>query len=153
MAFFEDILTFKREDEDYYQILGCDETSSMEQICTEYKNRALIYHPDKNSGCETKAAQFQMLQTAKETLTDPTKRKAYDAWRRSGLAISFDQWMGRRQQSPATHWADRKKKDLMLSMNHDQDEFKKSESEDVLWLPDRKNNQSELLKKFRSYEI
>lgn len=37
-------------------------------------------------------ADFQKLQEAKEVLCDEGKRKNYDAWRRSGVAIPFHDW-------------------------------------------------------------
>ena len=33
--------------EDYYRVLGCDPSSSEEQIMTEYRIRAKESHPDK----------------------------------------------------------------------------------------------------------
>ena len=36
-----------REAEDYYSVLGCDPSSSEEQIMTEYRIRAKESHPDK----------------------------------------------------------------------------------------------------------
>ena len=32
----------------YYEILGCDQSSSIEQIQAEFKHHALANHPDKN---------------------------------------------------------------------------------------------------------
>lgn len=49
-ANFCDILKEKAP-EDYYQLLGCDELNSKEQINVEFKKKALQYHPDKNT-CE-----------------------------------------------------------------------------------------------------
>ncbi|XP_015278684.1 PREDICTED: dnaJ homolog subfamily C member 12 [Gekko japonicus] len=43
------ILNFRPEDmEDYYSLLGCDELSTVEQIISEFKVRALECHPDKH---------------------------------------------------------------------------------------------------------
>lgn len=35
---------------------------------------------------------FQKLQEAKEVLCNEAKRKNYDLWKRSGIAISFHDW-------------------------------------------------------------
>lgn len=36
--------------------------------------------------------EFQKLQEAKEVLTDEKKRKNYDLWLRSRIAIPFSEW-------------------------------------------------------------
>ena len=53
-------------------------------------------HPDKAVGDEKDDAneRFQVLQRAKQVLTDPELRRNYDAWRRAGISISFKDWMG-----------------------------------------------------------
>jgi len=33
----------------YYELLGCDQSSTAEQINVEFKMKALACHPDKNS--------------------------------------------------------------------------------------------------------
>lgn len=38
------------------------------------------------------AERFKKLQQAKDVLTDPAKRKDYDLWRQSGMAISYEKW-------------------------------------------------------------
>ncbi|KAL7300369.1 hypothetical protein TKK_0006990 [Trichogramma kaykai] len=112
----EDILDYKKsEDEDYYKLLGCDESSTIEQITAEYKALALQYHPDKNEGNKEAEAKFQQLKHAKETLCDPEKRSNYDKWRNSGIAISYKQWLGMKEHvHQSMHWATPKTKDRML---------------------------------------
>ena len=57
----ESILSYKKDpDEDFYRILGCDKSSSSEQILTEYKARAKDYHPDRNQSDTTE--EFKKLQ-------------------------------------------------------------------------------------------
>ncbi len=49
MSSIQDILRFRRESkEDYYSVLGCDPSSTQEQILAEYKVRARQLHPDKH---------------------------------------------------------------------------------------------------------
>ena len=57
------ILDYKVDpNEDYYGILGCDKTSSAEQISTEFKIRAKQCHPDKTVGIdESNPERFQKL--------------------------------------------------------------------------------------------
>lgn len=42
------------------------------------------------------AERFALLSKAKETLTNPESRSKYDKWRRSGIAMSYEDWCGLR---------------------------------------------------------
>lgn len=42
-----DFLT-KKYQQDLYELLGCDELNTKEQINAEFKRKALQFHPDKN---------------------------------------------------------------------------------------------------------
>ncbi|XP_061547061.1 dnaJ homolog subfamily C member 12 [Phycodurus eques] len=112
----EAVLSCRPEDlEDYYGLLGCDELSSTEQILNEYKIRALACHPDKHLGNPKAVTEFQKLQEAKEVLCDDTKRKNYDLWKRSGVAIPFHDWQALNDSvKTSMHWAVRNKKEPML---------------------------------------
>jgi len=59
---------------DYYQTLGVAKNATPEDIKKAYRRMAGIHHPDK--GGDT--AQFQKIQEAYETLSDPQKRQQYD---------------------------------------------------------------------------
>ncbi len=63
---------------DYYKILGVPRTASADDIKRAYRKLARQYHPDKNKakGSEEK---FKEANEANEVLSDPEKRKAYDA--------------------------------------------------------------------------
>lgn len=173
MAGLDDILNYKKE-EDYYQILGCDENSSVEQINAEYKIRARQLHPDKNDGDEDKAKEFQLLTSAKDTLTNPESRKDYDTWRSSGMSVRFEQWMAMKDKyHTSMHWAIPKKKDLMLESEMASSGLTPSspsalarrhsaaaapmsanqEGSSVVWLKNKDRDSGELLQKFRNYEI
>ena len=42
---------------------------------------------------------------AKNILTDPERRRRYDAWRNCGIAITFKQWIGFKDSVQASmHW-------------------------------------------------
>ena len=63
MAMADSILNYEKDPkEDYYGILGCDKSSTTEQIMTEFKVRAKQLHPDKSDDpeCEEK---FKLLHT------------------------------------------------------------------------------------------
>lgn len=163
----EAILGRKPEDlEDYYGLLGCDELSSTEQILNEYKIRALACHPDKHPDNPTAVADFQKLQEAKDVLCDVTKRKNYDLWRRSGVAIPFQEWQALNDSvKTSMHWAVRTKKEPMLEACGPDDPPCKEEASEspsneeslcdyyhhrFRWASD---SPSILLQKFRNYEI
>ncbi|KAF4531211.1 hypothetical protein B566_EDAN014720 [Ephemera danica] len=116
MSGIDEILNYDRKDEDdFYNILGCDENASVEQITTEYKVLALQLHPDKNDGDKESEEKFQKLKEAKEVLCDPEKRVLYDKWRGSGISISYKQWMGMKEHvQQSMHWSVPKTKDRML---------------------------------------
>lgn len=116
MSAIDSILSYTRkEEEDFYALLGCDENSTTEQIVAEYKVRALQFHPDKNEGNKEAEMKFQQLQEAKEVLCDPEKRSNYDKWRNSGIAISYKQWVGMKEHVHSSmHWTTLKTKDRML---------------------------------------
>ncbi|CAL8119906.1 unnamed protein product [Orchesella dallaii] len=96
----------KGEEDDYFKILGCSDTSSDEQITTEYRIRALKCHPDKHPG-DTKALEvFQKLQEARDILLDPEKRQKYEKWRQSEMCIPYKQWLSMSSRVATTmHWA------------------------------------------------
>lgn len=138
---------------DYYEILGCDELSSDEQLLCEYKIKALKFHPDKNPGDPKAARQFQSIQEARDVLLNPEKRKKYDKWKKSGLGMSFQQYVNLNVTS--LHWVTKKTKEPML-MDHSHQALMQTrvdESRDVLSNWRRKEPADELLRKFRNYEI
>ncbi|KAL4640926.1 hypothetical protein GN956_G11718 [Arapaima gigas] len=176
------ILSSRPEDlEDYYCLLGCDELSSSEQILTEYKIRVLECHPDKHPDNPKAAEEFQKLQEAKEILADENSRKSYDYWRRSRIAVPFREWQALSQSvKTSMHWAVKTKKEPMLEASKEtkdkvignpMDKVTQTECQSSIelrspitptspgenhwhlrfrWTSDAP---SELLRKFRNYEI
>ncbi|XP_051838552.1 dnaJ homolog subfamily C member 12 [Antechinus flavipes] len=110
------ILNSRMEDiEDYYELLGCDELSTVDQILAEFKIRALECHPDKNPENPQAVENFQRLQKAKDILTNEESRDRYDYWRRSRIPIPFHQWEALSNSvKTSMHWAVRSKKEKML---------------------------------------
>ncbi|KFZ51001.1 DnaJ subfamily C member 12 [Podiceps cristatus] len=110
------ILNCRPEDlEDYYNLLGCDELSTVEQILAEFKIKALECHPDKHPGNPKAVEDFQKLQQAKEILTNEESRARYDYWRRSKITIPFQQWEALSNSvKTSMHWVVLSKKDQML---------------------------------------
>jgi molecular chaperone DnaJ len=64
---------------DLYILLGVTPTATVEDIKRAYRRLARKYHPDINPGDRAAAAQFREIADAYETLSDPERRRQYDA--------------------------------------------------------------------------
>ena len=68
------------------------------------------------------------LQNARNVLCNAESRRKYDFWRRSGIAVPYEQWI---ELSGAVHtslhWAAKPKKELML-------DYRKGNSKILLWI-------------------
>ncbi|XP_061175751.1 dnaJ homolog subfamily C member 12-like [Saccostrea echinata] len=171
----ENVFDYERnKEDDLYNILGCSEHSTTEQILTEYKARVLDLHPDKNPDDPQAAQKFARLAQAKDILTDPEKRQAYDTWNNSGITVPFEKWQALRDATKTTlHWASVKPQPTIQSQEHmtttsvhpsssddlDSSPFKVKEpishaavysNQNVQW---ERDPPSDILKKFRNYEI
>jgi DnaJ-class molecular chaperone len=69
--------------EDYYNILGVPESSSIDEIKKAYRKLSLTYHPDRTQGDVEKAKIFQKVSEAYEILGDADKRREYDMSRKN----------------------------------------------------------------------
>jgi len=67
-----------------YDALGIASTATESEIKSAYRKMALKYHPDKNGGSESAAEKFKEVAEAYEILSDPAKRKLYDAHGKAG---------------------------------------------------------------------
>ncbi len=77
---------------DYYRLLGISEDASKEDVDRAYRLQARTHHPDGGGSEEDMKA----LNEAREVLSDPETREAYDAERRPvsrpvyGSSIAYD---------------------------------------------------------------
>ena len=73
-------------EKDYYAILGVDKDASTDEIRKAFQSKARKLHPDVNKAPDTEE-QFKAVSEAYAVLSDPDKRRRYDAmW--SGSAFS-----------------------------------------------------------------
>lgn len=59
---------------DYYSLLGCSRTSSVDEIKKAYRKAAMKHHPDKGGD----EAIFKKISHAFDVLSDPKKKERYD---------------------------------------------------------------------------
>jgi len=94
------------EFKDYYKILGVEKTATKDEISKAFRKLALKYHPDKNPNNKAAEEKFKEITEAHEVLSDPEKRKKYDAlgsnWRQyqtsgGGFEDFFSQYGGGRR--------------------------------------------------------
>ena len=67
------------EYKDYYKILGVPKNATEKEIKAAYRKAARKHHPDVNKGDPKSEARFKEINEANEVLSDPQKRKRYDA--------------------------------------------------------------------------
>jgi DnaJ-class molecular chaperone len=76
---------------DYYELLGVSSVAPAEEIRAAYRQRASLFHPDRNPGDSEVAKLFCEISHAYDVLSDDSRRHAYDAmYRRYGSESLLD---------------------------------------------------------------
>jgi hypothetical protein len=64
---------------DYYKILGAERGDDFAALKRAYYRRAKACHPDRHAGSPEKEEEFKLLVEAFDVLSDPARRREYDA--------------------------------------------------------------------------
>jgi len=86
---------------DYYAILEVSKNASLEQVKQSYRRLARLYHPDLNK--QVQDDRIKQLNEAYDTLSDLTRRAAYDALLMQELRHAAMQELLRRQREALSH--------------------------------------------------
>ena len=70
---------------DYYELLGVDRGADQKEIKRAFRRIARELHPDVNKHDPEAEAKFKEVAEAYEVLSDPERRRTYDAFGREGL--------------------------------------------------------------------
>jgi DnaJ-class molecular chaperone len=70
---------------DYYEILGVDRDANKAEVKTAFRRLARELHPDVNDHDPEAEEKFKAAAEAYEVLSDPERRRAYDAYGHEGL--------------------------------------------------------------------
>ncbi|KAI5838926.1 DnaJ domain-containing protein [Morchella snyderi] len=107
---------------DYYEILSVAPTATQQQVREAYKRAALQSHPDRVSHTDPSRAartkKFQQVNDAYYTLSDPGRRRDYDATRAYQRANSPLHTPP--PPHPGAHWEDAQFSDVFEEMMRDE---------------------------------
>jgi len=77
---------------DYYQILEVEQDAGAKKIKDAYRQKAFQYHPDRNRENPEAAEKMKAVNEAYAVLSDPSKRREYDALRQEFGSSAYNQF-------------------------------------------------------------
>ena len=80
------------EQKDFYEILGIEREAGQKQIKDAYRRLALTYHPDRNRDNPDAATKMKEINESYAVLSDPEKRRRYDALRQTYGSSAYGQF-------------------------------------------------------------
>ncbi len=80
------------EQKDYYDILGLEKDAGQKQVRDAYRRLALLHHPDRNKDSAEAAARMKEINESYAVLSDPQKRREYDALRQAYGSSAYGQF-------------------------------------------------------------
>ena len=80
------------EQKDYYNILELKTDASQKQIRDAYRRLALLHHPDRNKNNSEAADRMKEINESYAVLSDPQKRREYDAIRQAYGSSAYGQF-------------------------------------------------------------
>lgn len=69
---------------DFYFVLGIESDASIAEIKSAFRQKASLYHPDRNAAPDA-PEKFREIKQAYDTLSDDAQRAVYDENRRRNL--------------------------------------------------------------------
>jgi len=77
---------------DYYDILGLEKNASQKQVRDAYRRLAFLHHPDRNKDSPEAADQMKEINESYAVLSNPQKRREYDALRQTYGSSAYSQF-------------------------------------------------------------
>jgi len=90
---------------DLYVILGLSRGATADEIKRAYRRLAKQHHPDRNKGSADSEARFKEVQQAYAILSDPQRRKQYDATGHAGPLPEGGAWAERPGGARVYRWS------------------------------------------------
>ncbi len=81
-----------KEQRDYYEVLGVEQTATQNIIKSAYRKLAFQYHPDRNTEDAEAVERMKEINEAYAVLSDPQKRRRYDTLRQQYGSYAHDRF-------------------------------------------------------------